>query len=108
MSEPVSNGLASGGAGSGDRAARGLVRIVRAYQHHLSPRKPAPTCRFTPTCSEYAAQAIERFGAVKGGWLATWRIMRCNPLVEGGFDPVPTHFPKNRKPQDQSEKTTHS
>lgn len=100
MSEPVSNGLASGGL-----AARGLVRIVRAYQQHLSPRKPAPTCRFTPTCSEYAAQAIERHGAVRGGWLAAWRIMRCNPLVEGGVDPVPAHFPK-RTPK--SEKRTHS
>ncbi|GGL92147.1 hypothetical protein GCM10010840_32890 [Deinococcus aerolatus] len=74
-------------------ASRGLVRVVRYYQRTLSPRKPVPTCRFTPTCSEYAAQAIERHGAVRGGWLATWRVLRCNPLVPGGYDPVPDHFP---------------
>lgn len=74
-------------------ASRGLVGAVRYYQRVLSPRKPVPTCRFTPTCSEYAAQAIERHGAVKGGWLAAWRVLRCNPLVPGGYDPVPEHFP---------------
>lgn len=79
-------------------ASRGLVRIVRAYQHHLSPRKPAPTCRFTPTCSQYAVEAIERHGALKGGWLAAWRVMRCNPLVPGGFDPVPERFPDKHRP----------
>lgn len=66
-----------------------MVRLIRGYQHHLSPRKSAPTCRFTPSCSEYAAQAIERFGPLTGGWLAAWRIARCNPLNPGGFDPVP-------------------
>ncbi len=74
-------------------ASRGLVGAVRYYQRVWSPRKPVPTCRFTPTCSEYAAQAIERHGAVKGGWLASWRVLRCNPLVPGGYDPVPEHFP---------------
>ena len=81
---------------AGGLAARGRLRAVRYYQSALSPRKPAPTCRFTPTCSEYAAQAIERHGAVRGAWLASWRVMRCNPLVPGGFDPVPEHFPKRR------------
>ena len=70
-------------------AAQVLVRAVRWYQRELSPRKPAPTCRFSPTCSEYAAQALEKHGALRGGWLATWRILRCNPLVPGGYDPVP-------------------
>lgn len=70
-------------------AASALLRAVRWYQRELSPRKPAPTCRFTPTCSEYAAQALEKHGALRGGWLATWRILRCNPLVPGGYDPVP-------------------
>lgn len=73
-------------------AARGLVGAVRYYQRVWSPRKPVPTCRFSPTCSEYAAQAIERHGAVRGAWLATWRVLRCNPLVPGGHDPVPQHF----------------
>jgi len=75
-------------------ASRGLVRIVRAYQRHLSPRKPAPTCRFSPTCSQYAVEAVERHGALRGGWLAAWRVLRCNPLVPGGFDPVPEQFPR--------------
>ena len=83
----------------GGAAARGLVRAVRVYQRRLSPLKPSPTCRFSPSCSEYAALAIERFGAVRGGWLAAWRVARCNPLVPGGFDPVPEHFPRRSTPQ---------
>ena len=48
-----------------------------------------PCCRYTPTCSEYAMQAVEKYGAVKGGWLAAKRILRCHPFHEGGYDPVP-------------------
>ena len=70
-----------------------LIRGVRWYQQTLSPRKPAPTCRFTPTCSAYAVTALQRHGALKGGWLAVWRIVRCNPLVPGGHDPVPDEWP---------------
>ncbi|WP_104991076.1 membrane protein insertion efficiency factor YidD [Deinococcus sp. NW-56] len=77
-------------------ASRALLRLVRWYQRDLSPRKPAPTCRFTPSCSQYAAEAVERHGALKGGWLATWRVVRCNPLVPGGFDPVPGEWPRAR------------
>ncbi|WP_446682158.1 membrane protein insertion efficiency factor YidD [Deinococcus oregonensis] len=78
--------------------ARGMVRVVRGYQRQLSPLKPVPTCRFVPTCSQYALEAIERFGAVRGGWLAAWRVMRCNPFVPGGFDPVPDSFPAHLGP----------
>lgn len=77
-------------------AARKAVGAIRWYQEHLSPRKAAPTCRFTPTCSEYAAQAIAKHGTLKGGWLATWRILRCQPLVAGGHDPVPEYFPRRK------------
>lgn len=84
--------------------SRGLVRLVRGYQKNISGLKPVPTCRFTPTCSEYAIQAIERFGAIKGSWLAAWRIARCNPFVEGGFDPVPEQFPQ----RNHTEKKTNS
>lgn len=81
-------------------SAAPLVRAVRWYQRVLSPRKPAPTCRFSPTCSEYAAQALDQHGALKGSWLALWRVLRCNPLVPGGFDPVPEHFPaRHPRPQ---------
>ncbi|MFB9992811.1 membrane protein insertion efficiency factor YidD [Deinococcus oregonensis] len=75
-----------------------MVRVVRGYQRQLSPLKPVPTCRFVPTCSQYALEAIERFGAVRGGWLAAWRVMRCNPFVPGGFDPVPDSFPAHLGP----------
>ena len=75
-----------------------LIRAVRGYQRRLSPLKGAPTCRFTPTCSQYALEAIEKHGALRGSWLATWRIARCQPLNKGGFDPVPEHFPRRRVP----------
>ncbi|MFC4455853.1 membrane protein insertion efficiency factor YidD [Deinococcus sonorensis] len=78
--------------------ARMLVQAVRGYQRQLSPLKPAPTCRFTPTCSQYAVEAIERHGAVRGGLLAAWRVARCNPLNPGGYDPVPP-APLPRKEQ---------
>lgn len=69
--------------------ARLLIRAVRGYQRRLSPLKAAPTCRFTPTCSEYAAQAIGLHGAVRGTLLAASRILRCHPFHPGGYDPVP-------------------
>lgn len=64
------------------------VKLIRLYQRSLSPLLPA-TCRFTPSCSQYAAQAIEKHGALKGFTLAAWRILRCNPFSKGGEDPVP-------------------
>jgi hypothetical protein len=67
------------------------MALIRLYQNTLSPLLP-PACRFEPTCSRYAYQAIERFGLVKGGWLATKRIGRCHPLHPGGYDPVPEEF----------------
>jgi len=65
-----------------------LLGFIRFYQRHISPSLP-PMCRYTPTCSCYAIQAIERFGAIKGGFLAVKRILRCNPFFKGGYDPVP-------------------
>jgi putative membrane protein insertion efficiency factor len=64
------------------------IFLIRVYQKHISPAFP-PCCRFRPTCSQYALQAIERYGALKGGRMAAWRIMRCNPFSKGGYDPVP-------------------
>ena len=61
---------------------------IRGYRRYISPLFP-PSCRFQPTCSEYAIDAIERFGTVRGGWLATKRICRCHPFHPGGYDPVP-------------------
>ncbi|MBO4853629.1 MAG: membrane protein insertion efficiency factor YidD [Oscillospiraceae bacterium] len=65
-----------------------LLRAIRFYQRQISPLSP-PRCRFIPTCSEYAAQAVEKYGAVKGGWLACRRLLRCHPFHKGGYDPVP-------------------
>ena len=65
-----------------------LLWMIRFYQTNISPLRP-PCCRFIPTCSQYALEALEKYGALKGGWLAFKRILRCNPLCKGGYDPVP-------------------
>ena len=65
-----------------------LIALLRFYKRWLSPLL-GPRCRFHPTCSEYAMQAIARFGALRGSWLAARRILRCHPLHPGGHDPVP-------------------
>lgn len=67
---------------------KGMLVMLRFYKREISPMLP-PCCRYTPTCSEYAMQAVEKYGAVKGGWLAAKRILRCHPFHEGGYDPVP-------------------
>ena len=65
-----------------------LLSVIRFYRGHISPLK-RPCCRFIPTCSEYALEAIGRFGAFRGARLAIGRILRCNPFCKGGYDPVP-------------------
>lgn len=67
---------------------RRMIFLIRLYQKYLSPLKSAH-CPYTPTCSNYALEAIEKYGAFKGGLLAAWRILRCNPFSHGGYDPVP-------------------
>ncbi len=69
-------------------AARALRAVIRFYKRRISPGLP-PSCRFIPTCSEYAFEAIGKYGAFKGGLMAAWRILRCNPFCKGGYDPVP-------------------
>jgi putative membrane protein insertion efficiency factor len=64
-----------------------VLDFLRLYKTFLSPFFP-PACRFTPTCSEYAMQAVEKHGAIRGTWLGTKRILRCQPFCKGGFDPV--------------------
>ena len=70
---------------------RVFLAPIHFYQRHISPHFPA-VCRYTPTCSAYTAGAIERFGVVRGIWLGSLRICRCNPLSKGGWDPVPLEF----------------
>ena len=65
-----------------------LLSLIRFYQHAISPYFP-PCCRYTPTCSQYALEAIRKYGPFKGGYLALRRILRCNPFHPGGYDPVP-------------------
>lgn len=65
-----------------------LVFLIRIYQRLISPLFP-PSCRFTPTCSQYTLEAIQKYGAIKGTWLGAKRIGRCHPLNKGGYDPVP-------------------
>lgn len=65
-----------------------LLRMIRFYKQFVSPVLPS-ACRFTPTCSEYAHEAIEAYGALQGTWMACQRILRCHPLHPGGYDPVP-------------------
>lgn len=66
-----------------------LLWMIRFYQKWISPLKGRPTCRFYPTCSSYAYQAISRYGAIKGTYLAIKRILKCHPFHPGGYDPVP-------------------
>jgi uncharacterized protein len=75
---------------------------VRFYRRVLSPLKRTPSCKFLPTCSEYAIEAVQQRGIVVGTALATWRILRCNPFSKGGFDPVtPGHRHAGHSCQEQ-------
>ena len=64
-----------------------VLWLLRTYKRWISPALPA-SCRYVPTCSEYAAEAIERYGVFRGGLMAAWRLLRCHPFVKGGYDPV--------------------
>jgi uncharacterized protein len=83
------------GAGSWVRGAeraivRGVVFVIQLYRHMISPMR-LPTCRFTPTCSQYAVDALNQFGLVRGSWLAAIRLAKCGPWHRGGWDPIPEH-----------------
>jgi uncharacterized protein len=66
-----------------------LLAMIRLYQMTLARGLPENTCRFYPSCSHYGYQAIYKYGALKGSWMAGWRVLRCNPFNAGGYDPVP-------------------
>jgi uncharacterized protein len=80
------------------------LRLLRLYKRWISPVFP-PSCRYVPTCSEYAMEAVERYGALRGGMMAAWRVLRCHPLATGGLDPVPRD-PK-REPECAHNKYAH-
>ncbi|MGB3351988.1 MAG: membrane protein insertion efficiency factor YidD [Mycobacterium sp.] len=68
--------------------ARGLIAVIQFYRNAVSPLR-LPTCRFTPTCSQYAVDALTEFGLIRGGWLALVRLLKCGPWHNGGWDPIP-------------------
>lgn len=65
-----------------------LLGLIVFYQKHLSCRKRKATCRFYPTCSQYAYEAVSKYGVFRGGAMSLWRVLRCNPFSKGGYDPV--------------------
>ena len=78
-----------------------LIVFIKFYRHAISPWLPG-ACRFTPTCSAYAIEAIGRFGAIRGSLLSMYRILRCNPFCRGGYDPVPERFTFKRQRQEET------
>ena len=66
-----------------------ILALIRFYQKIISPALPDNTCRFYPACSHYGFQAVQKYGAIKGAFMAIYRILRCNPFNPGGYDPVP-------------------
>lgn len=72
-----------------------LIGLVTGYKRFVSPLLPS-ACRYIPTCSTYAIEAIRRFGALRGMLLGLWRILRCNPFSTGGYDPVPEEWPRKK------------
>jgi len=77
---------------------RVLIFLISLYRRFISPLKK-PCCRFQPTCSQYAIEAIEEWGAIRGSGLAIWRVLRCNPFGRGGYDPVPKNKRKRNRKQ---------
>ena len=74
-------------------AKRAVIAAIKLYRKYISPYKWTK-CPYIPTCSEYGLEAVEKYGALKGGLLALWRILRCNPFSAGGIDPVPEVWPR--------------
>ena len=74
-----------------------MLGMLRGYKRAISPMLPV-VCRYVPTCSEYALEAVDRYGALRGGWMALRRVLRCHPFVKGGYDPVVRSSPSEKKP----------
>ncbi|WP_320163785.1 membrane protein insertion efficiency factor YidD [uncultured Trichococcus sp.] len=83
-----------------------FIGLIRGYQKVISPLFP-PSCRYYPTCSNYAVQAIQKHGAIKGSLMGIARILRCHPFVKGGYDPVPEQFSIRRNKEDEHNHSEH-
>jgi putative membrane protein insertion efficiency factor len=94
-------------ASVGSAAARGAIYLIQLYRHTVSPLR-LPTCRFTPTCSQYAVEALSEYGLIRGGWLAMVRLGKCGPWHRGGWDPIPERdgVRANAQPADDLESET--
>jgi uncharacterized protein len=81
--------------------------LLQLYKRWISPLLP-PACRYVPTCSQYAMEAVERYGVLRGGIMAAWRVLRCHPFVKGGYDPVVKHrmLTNNRRRMEHPAQTT--
>jgi uncharacterized protein len=88
--------------GAGGRTVRGLVFLIGLYRHMVSPLRPA-TCRFVPTCSQYAVDALTEYGLIRGSWLAAVRLAKCGPWHQGGWDPIPEHHGRRANFDDVSD-----
>jgi putative membrane protein insertion efficiency factor len=73
---------------NGPAVVRGVIFLIELYRHTVSPMR-MPTCRFSPTCSQYAVEALAEYGLIRGGWLAVVRLLKCGPWHRGGWDPIP-------------------
>jgi putative membrane protein insertion efficiency factor len=85
-------------------ALRGALRLIQLYRTMISPMRP-PSCRFTPTCSQYAVDALEEYGLVRGSWLAGVRLAKCGPWHRGGWDPIPERHDNVGRPRADSGRT---
>ena len=85
----------AGVRGTSKAAVRGLVYLIELYRHMVSPLRP-PTCRFVPTCSQYAVDALTEYGLIRGSWLTAARLAKCGPWHRGGWDPIPERLSEQR------------
>ena len=79
--------------------ARAVIYAIQLYRHMISPLR-LPTCRFMPTCSQYAVDALSEYGLIRGGWLALVRLLKCGPWHRGGWDPIPERHPAHHESPD--------
>jgi uncharacterized protein len=92
----------AGVGGTSKAAVRGLVFLIQLYRHMMSPLRPA-TCRFIPTCSQYAVDALTEYGLIRGSWLAAARLAKCGPWHRGGWDPIPERRRRRANFEDASD-----